>query len=132
MEPFFSDQQKLWTSSYVLFAGGLSLLLLAFCLLIVDVSANNSTKPSRRRFLTIFLVFGTNAIAAYIFSELLQSTLGSIHLLPGLNLQQWLYWSIQRIAPNQAFASLVYSMGFVAVCFIPASLLYRRNIFIKI
>src|SRR5439155_1028521 len=63
----FPINKKLWTSSYVLFAGGLSLLLLALCLLIVDVSANNSTKPSRRRFLTIFLVFGTNAISAYVF-----------------------------------------------------------------
>ena len=98
----------------------------------MDVWANNSTKPNRRRFLTIFLVFGTNAIAAYIFSELLQPTLGNIHLRPGLNLQQWLYWFIQHIVPNQAFASLVYSIGFVAVCWIPASMLYRRNIFIKI
>jgi predicted acyltransferase len=128
----FPINKKLWTSSYVLFAGGLSLLLLALCLLIVDVSANNSTKSSRRRLLTIFFVFGTNAIAAYIFSELLQSTLGSIHLRPGLNLQQWLYWSVQHIVPNQAFASLVYSIGFVAVCWIPTSMLYRRNIFIKI
>jgi predicted acyltransferase len=34
--------------------------------------------------------------------------------------------------PNQPFASLLYSIGFVAVCWIPVSVLYRRSIFIKI
>jgi predicted acyltransferase len=128
----FPINKKLWTSSYVLFAAGLSLLLLALCILIVDVLANDSTKPSRRRFLTIFLVFGTNAISAYVFSELLQSTLGSIRPRLGLNLQQWLYRSIQPVVPNPAFASLLYSIAFVVVCWIPAWVLYRRKIFIKI
>ncbi len=128
----FPINKKLWTSSYVLFAAGLSLLLLALCLLVVDLSSKNSTNPGRRRFLMVLLVFGTNAISAYVFSELLQSTLGSIHPRPGLNLQQWLYWSVQHVVPNLAFASLLYSIGFVAVCWIPASVLYRRKIFIKI
>jgi hypothetical protein len=34
--------------------------------------------------------------------------------------------------PNQAFAALLYSIGFVAVCWVPVSMLYRRSIFIKI
>jgi predicted acyltransferase len=34
--------------------------------------------------------------------------------------------------PNPAFASLLYSIGFVAVCWIFASVLYRRGIFIKV
>src|SRR6266702_1423179 len=34
----FPINKKLWTSSYVLFAGGLSLLLLALCIWIVDLS----------------------------------------------------------------------------------------------
>jgi predicted acyltransferase len=128
----FPINKKLWTSSYVLFAAGLSLLLLALCILVVDLSAKNSTKSGRRRFLMVLLVFGTNAISAYVFSELLQSTLGSIHPRPGLNLQQGFYWSIQHVVPNPAFASLLYSIAFVGLCWIPAWVLYRRKIFIKI
>jgi predicted acyltransferase len=127
----FPINKKLWTSSYVLFAGGLSLLLLALCLLVVDLSGDRSAKRSRRGFLSFFLVFGTNAISAYVFSELLQSTFSVIHPRQGMNLQQWLFWSIQHVVSNQAFASLLYSIGFVAVCWIPTSMLYRRNIFIK-
>jgi predicted acyltransferase len=128
----FPINKKLWTSSYVLFAGGLSLLLLALCLLVVDVRDKTPTTSGRSRFLSPFLVFGTNAIAAYVFSELLQSTLSSIHPRPGTNLQQLLYRSITHVMPNQAFASLLYSIGFVAICWIPVSALYRRSIFIKI
>jgi predicted acyltransferase len=130
----FPINKKLWTSSYVLFAGGLSLLLLALCLLIVDLREKTPTTSGdgNSRFLSPFLVFGTNAIAAYVFSELLQSTLSSIHPHPGLNLQQLLYRSIMHIVPNQPFASLLYSIGFVAVCWIPVSVLYRRSIFVKI
>ena len=128
----FPINKKLWTSSYVLFAGGLSLLLLALCLLIVDLREKSPTSSRRSRFLSPVLVFGTNAIAAYIFSELLQSTLSSIHPHPGINLQQLLYRSIVHVVPNQAFAALLYSIGFVAVCWVPVSMLYRRSIFIKI
>jgi predicted acyltransferase len=128
----FPINKKLWTSSYVLFAGGLSLLLLALCLLIVDLPKKGSNSSDRSRFLTPFLVFGTNAITAYVFSELLQSTFSSIHPRQNLNLQQLIYRSIQHVVPNQAFASLLYSLGFVAVCWLFVSVLYRRRIFIRV
>jgi predicted acyltransferase len=129
----FPINKKLWTSSYVLFAGGLSLLLLALCLFIVDLLKKDSSRSGgHSRFLTPFFVFGTNAIAAYVFSELLQSTFGSIHLRPGLNLQQFLYQAIAHVIPNPAFASLLYSLGFVFICWLFVRELYRRNIFMKI
>jgi predicted acyltransferase len=128
----FPINKKLWTSSYVLFAGGLSLLLLALCLSIVDLPEKNPNKPEHPRPLKPFLVFGTNAIAAYIFSELLQSAIAGIHLQPNLNVQQWLYRSIQHSVPDPAFASLFYSLGFLVVCWLFVSVLYRRKIFIKI
>jgi predicted acyltransferase len=77
-------------------------------------------------------VFGTNAITAYVFSELLQSAFSSIHPRQDLNLQQLLYRFIQNVVPNQAFASLLYSLGFVAVCWLFVSVLYRRRIFIRV
>jgi len=128
----FPINKKLWTSSYVLFAGGLSLLLLALCLLIVDLPEKSPDRPDRSRFLMPFFVFGTNAITAYVFSELLQSAVSSIHPRPHVNLSQLIYQSIQHVVPNQAFASLLYSLGFVAVCWLFTSVLYRRRIFIRV
>jgi predicted acyltransferase len=73
-----------------------------------------------------------NAITAYVFSELLAGALDNIHMGSGGNLQQWLYHAILSAVPDAAFASLLYSLGFVAVCWLPAFALYRRRIFIKI
>jgi predicted acyltransferase len=128
----FPINKKLWTSSYALLAAGLGLLLLAICLLIADRPESVSRTDRRSGFSMPFLVFGTNAIAAYVFSELLQSTLTSIHLNQKLNLQQWFYRAIQSVVPDLAFSSLLYSVAFVVVCWLFVMALYRKNIFIKI
>jgi predicted acyltransferase len=128
----FPINKKLWTSSYVLYAGGLSLLLLALCLSIVDLPRKDPGSAGKSRLLSPLFVFGTNAIAAYVFSELLQSAIGSVHLRTGLNLQQFFYRSIAHIIPNPAFASLIYSLSFVVICWLFVRELYRRNIFMKI
>jgi predicted acyltransferase len=128
----FPINKKLWTSSYVLFAGGVSLLLLALCLLIVDLRKKSPAEPPSSSLFEPLLVFGTNAISAYVFSELLQSTFSAFYPTHGLNLQQTLYRSIVRIAPNPAFASLLYSLGFVGVCWLFVLVLYRRRIFVRV
>ncbi len=132
---WFPLNKKLWTSSFVLFAAGLSLLLLALSMWIVDIRGSEASGEDRarrsRRFMPL-LVFGTNAITAYVFSELLSGAIDNIHLRSGANVQQWFYHSILSIVPDPAFASLLYSLCFVAVCWLPVYLLYRRRIFIKI
>ncbi len=122
---WFPINKRVWTSSYVLYAGGWSLLACALCFWIVEIRR-------QRRGLFPWLVFGTNAIAVYMFAELLQSTLSAIHLNRSLTVQRWLYLHIVAVVPWPAWASLFYSIGFVAVCFVPAVILYRRRIFIRI
>lgn len=128
----FPINKKLWTSSYVLFAGGLSLLLLALCLAIVDLPEKSAGKQNSSRLLKPFFIFGTNAIAAYVFSELLAGGIASIRLQSGLNVQQYCYQAILRVVPNVPFASLLYSLLFVVVCWLFVAALYRRNIFLKV
>ncbi len=133
----FPINKKLWTSSYVLFAAGCSLLLLALSMLLADIRERNATHAKAERprpsfFMTALLVLGTNAIAAYVLSELLASTLASIHLRSGLNVQQWIYRGLSTAVPDAAFASLLYSLAFVVVCWLPMYGLYRRRIFIKV
>jgi predicted acyltransferase len=132
--PWFPLNKKLWTSSFVLFAGGWSLLLLALSIWLVDIvraPKSSEDKAQRSRAFMPFLVFGTNAIVAYVFSELLAGAIDNIRVGTG-NLQQWLYHLILAVVPDPAFASLLYSLGFVAVCWLPVYLLYRKRIYIKI
>ena len=131
----FPINKKLWTSSFVLFAGGLSLLLFALSIWIVDVRPPGEKDIDRDRHpaaLLPFVVFGTNAITAYVFSELLASTIDTVTLRPHLTLGRWAYNSIHTFIPAAPVASLVYSLLFVAVCWLPVYALYRKRIFLRV
>lgn len=132
---WFPINKKLWTSSYVLFAAGLSLLLFAAAIWLVDLHKSDEPAAEIRRHprpLLFFFVFGVNAIAAYVFSELLAATLGSIRIGPHRSLGQWLFGGVHAVIPDAAFASLVYALLYVGVCWAPIYLLYRKNIMLKV
>ncbi|HKY27404.1 MAG TPA: heparan-alpha-glucosaminide N-acetyltransferase domain-containing protein, partial [Pyrinomonadaceae bacterium] len=59
LNSFFPINKALWTSSYVLFTGGLALQFLALCYWIIDIKGY-------RRWAKPFEVFGLNAIALYV------------------------------------------------------------------
>jgi predicted acyltransferase len=122
---WFPINKKLWTSSYVLYAAGWSLLILALCVWLVEIR-------QWKKGLSFWLAFGTNAITGYVFAELLQSTLSVIFVRGHITVQHALYLAILHTVPSTPFASLLYSLGFVAVCWIPIFLLYRKQIWIKI
>ena len=133
--PWFPINKKLWTSSYVLFAGGLTLLLLALAMWLVDLHPHGEKDTDRNRhprLLFPFFVFGTNSIAAYVFSELLAGGLSSIRVAPHVGVTRWVFLQIVKVIPQLPVASLVYSLLFVLVCWFPVYLLYRRRIFLKV
>jgi predicted acyltransferase len=132
----FPINKKLWTSSYVLYAAGFSLLLLALFLWLADLRrAREGYARSRMAALadTFLLVLGTNAIVAYVLSELLGSALEFVHVTPRAELPHWFYLQIASVVPDVALASLLYSLSYLAVCWIVVYLFfYRRKIFVKI
>jgi predicted acyltransferase len=132
---WFPRNKRLWTSSFVLFAAGLSLLLLALSIWIVDIRSQRQpdADPARRsRLFMPLLVFGVNAIAAYVLSELLPGIFEHIHVSPGISVLHWCYLTILSVIPDPALASLLYSFAYAGVCWIPMYVLYRKRIFIKI
>ncbi len=128
----FPINKKLWTSSYVLYAAGWSLPLLALAIWAVDVRGAKKTDAERRRQFMPLLVLGTNAIAAYVFSELLPGALGLIHPEPGVPLPRWVYLKILDAIQYPPVASMVYCVAFVSICWLAVYVLYRRRVFFKI
>src|ERR1700691_5890736 len=124
--PWFPINKKLWTSSYVLFAGGCSLVLWALLMWMTEI------KGWKKGWTEFWLVFGTNAIAAYVFSEALASLLGTLHAGPHESLSQWIYSRVFAPVHPPGIASLLYSIAFVLVCWLPVLILYRRKIFLKV
>ena len=134
----FPINKNLWTSSYVLFAAGWALLLLAALYWLIDIRHFNETKAGK--WLTFpWLVFGSNAIAAFCISEFLVINLIWIKIphTIGPNGQPvsawfWIYHNIFAFNGSTKITSLAFALAFVAVCFIPNWLLYRKRIFLKV
>ncbi|MBN8923794.1 MAG: DUF5009 domain-containing protein [Rhodanobacter sp. 68-29] len=128
----FPINKRLWTSSFVLFAGGWSLLLLAAMLRFTDARSAALDAGKRPLWQRPLLVFGTNTIFAYMLSELLAALLWTIPAGGGLSLQQAIANAFDRGIPYPTAAATAYSLVFLAVCWLPTWLLCRRRIFLKI
>jgi len=129
LHPFFPINKKLWTSSFVIFTAGFAMVLLGLCYWLIDVKG-------WRRWSKPFVIFGMNALAIYVFADVLAifTTLFHVHRADG-TLTTWhgyIYYTFfaSRISPYNA--SLLYAIFFVVACFVPAWLLYRKHIFLKI
>lgn len=124
----FPINKSLWTSSFVLYTGGLSMLLLAASVWVIDVLG-------WRRGVRFFLVFGANPLFAYVLSGLLVKTLLNIRWTVGeekWNAYRWLYQTVfVPIEPYKA-GSLLFALAFLMVCWAVCWVLYRRGIYIKI
>lgn len=126
----FPLNKRLWTSSFVLFNAGIAMAVFAALFWFVDASP--SIAAAKKRVLAPWLVFGTNALTAYVLSEVLAILLAAIPVDHRSNLQRWLFQLLPSWLGPPPFVSMIYSILFVAVCFLPVMELYRRRIFIKL
>jgi len=127
--PFLPINKALWTSSYVLFTGGLALQFLAFCYWLIDIKGY-------RRWAKPFEIFGVNAIALYVGSGIIADLLGLIKVSGAdgtkVPLQSWIYDNVFASWASPINASLAYAITFILVWLGLMWILYRRKILIKI
>jgi predicted acyltransferase len=103
----------LWTSSYVLFAGGWSLLLLALFYWVIDVKGY-------RRWSFFFVVIGMNAITIYFLQNVIDFERIAEFFLHGLATRAGLYKSLLLIS------------GALAARWLFLWFLYRHKIFLRV
>lgn len=125
---WFPINKSLWTSSFVLYTGGLATAGLAVSYWLIDVQ-------QRKKYITPFVAYGVNAITAYVAADVVLAVLSWIHLdLHGktVNLQAYLYQTI--FVPNFSpiNASLAGAISFVLILMIPMLILYKKKIFLKV
>lgn len=125
---FFPINKALWTSSFVLYTGGLATAGLTISYWLIDVQ-------QRKKYITPFIAYGANAITAYIAADVVLAVLAWIHVdLNGTttNLQGYLYQTI--FVPNFSpiNASLAGAITYVLILMVPMLILYKKKIFIKV
>jgi predicted acyltransferase len=124
----FPLNKALWTSSYVLFTGGLALILLAVCYWLIEVRGWRAWgRP--------FEILGVNAIAAYIL-HILFLKIQNLILMPQ---PDGAPGNLRFFITNHLFgwaspkdASLLYALSYTFLWLGVFTVLYRKQIFIKI
>jgi predicted acyltransferase len=109
----FPINKKIWTSSYVLLAGGLAMVVLAGCLLKFDVW-------SWRRLARPWEIIGVNAIFVFVASGIFGTALNRWRL-EEVSAHQGLYNQIEAVLHDSAIASLggdwLTDPKFVSLCY---------------
>jgi len=125
---FFPMNKALWTSSFVLFTGGLAMAILTLSYWLIDVNG-------RQRFTEPFVAFGSNAITIYVVSGYLPLLIGAIHVEEdghSINLWQYGYQHLFASWLSPVNASLISALVYVVILSIPMIVLYRKKIFIRL
>lgn len=125
----FPVNKSLWTSSFVLYTGGLATMILAFCYWMIDVN-------KRQRYTLPFVVYGKNAITVFFLSGLLPRTMNMFKVTnadgSSSGLQSWLYNNIFSPNFSPINASLAWAIAQICFWFIILYIMYRKHIFIKV
>ena len=106
--------KALWSSSFVLVAGGCSAALLAIFYFVVDVKG-------WRRWTLFFRVIGMNAITIYLAQRIV-----GFH-----GAANFLFGGAASLLPG-AWPAVGMSLAYVATCWLFLWFLYRRNVFLKV
>lgn len=120
----FPINKNIWTSSFVMVTSGLAAMVLASSLYFVDVKGHT-------RFTKAGIVFGANAIAVYVLADVWGQLFYSIKWggsslnVSFMNFFESMGWSLK-------LGSFLFAILFVAFNYIPAYILYRKKIFIKL
>jgi predicted acyltransferase len=125
---FFPINKHLWTSSYVIFTAGAALELLALFYWLIDIQGY-------QRWARPAVVFGVNAIAVFVLSGTVSRFLNFVQVPSGaetIPAKQWIYDNLFATWASPINASFGYAVCHVLMWWALMTLLYRREIFIKI
>ncbi len=125
----FPINKNLWTSSYVIFTAGMACVALATVMWIVDYcTVKWWTKP--------FVVFGVNPIVAFVGSGVLARLIYTLWHVSyhgkSVAVQDAIYQSVFLPWLPPRVASLAFAISFVLLWYGILTVLYRRNIFLKV
>jgi predicted acyltransferase len=131
----FPINKNLWTSSFVLFTAGCSLIGLTLAYWLVDMLRIQDKSPVARAALWPWLVLGSNAIVVYALSDFIVEILDWIKVQnngKAITAKNWIYIHAFAHGHSTEITSVAFAIAFVLVCFLPNWLLWHKRIFIKI
>ncbi len=125
----FPINKALWTSSYVLYAGGIATQFFAACYWLIDVQGI-------KKWSTPFTYYGMNAIFVFVASGLLAKFLirTKIQVEPEKEISLWsyLYQNFYASWLSPMNASLAFAVTLILLFLVILWQMYKRKIFVKV
>ncbi len=121
----FPINKPLWTSSYVLFTSGISMVIFAIIFLITDILKFKGWG-------TPFIHFGSNALTAYVLAGIWTKTMILIKFGSGISLYTWFYSKVCAPIAGDINGSLLFALVQVLIIWLPVYFLYKKKIFIRL
>jgi predicted acyltransferase len=126
---FFPINKGLWTSSYVVFTGGLAMSALGVSYWLVDVKGYQRwTRP--------FVIYGVNALTVFFMSGIVAKTLILIKVdLPDgtpTSVYSWLYQTLFLPIASPINASLLFALAWILLWYRVLAAIWRKGIVIKV
>jgi len=126
----FPINKALWSSTYVLYTGGLAMVFLAFLLWVIDVNGF-------KKWANPFIHFGTNPLAIYMFSGIYVSLIIYLIHIPiasgeVLNGYDYVYSQLFVPLAGNMNGSLLFAIAHILFFWFITYVLYKKKIFIKI
>jgi len=139
MSIFIPINKPLWTPSYVFYAGGWSVLMLALFIYFIDIKG-------KEKVFFPFKALGLNPLFAFVMAGVFSKVLGRIIRWSGTTILEdgttkevtvsaasWLYRNgCVSIFGSNEWASLMYALCYVAIFTAMAIFLYKKRIIIKL
>lgn len=132
---WFPINKNLWTSSYVLFAAGIAEISLSVLHYLFDVKKLQEHFIAAKAAIWPWLVFGSNAITAFILSNVFVKTALFIKIPHGdkkISLWGWIYFHWFSHGNSTEWTSLAFALCFVLICFVPVWFLWRKGIILRV
>ncbi|MGV8828752.1 MAG: acyltransferase family protein [Breznakibacter sp.] len=122
--------KSLWSSSYVVYTGGLATICLAILIYLIDVK-------SYKKWTSFFVVFGMNPLFIFAFAGVWGRFLSVLIRIPvgegkTIGANTWLYQNVFVPMAGNLNGSLLYALANIAFFWLIGWVLYNRKIFIKV
>lgn len=129
---FFPINKALWTSSYVLFAGGWAMLALAILYFLIDIKG-------WKRFTEPFIAFGVNPMIVFFLSGIIPRAWNVFKATDAMPPHEpvgakeyWYKYILSPIFESPYNSSLADALIYLLFWYIVVSILWRRRIIIKV
>ncbi|WP_339647641.1 heparan-alpha-glucosaminide N-acetyltransferase domain-containing protein [uncultured Salegentibacter sp.] len=120
----FPINKPIWSSSYVIYSTGWTLLVLSALILIIEIF-------NFKKWTTFFEAFGKNPLFVFVMSGLAVMLMNIIYV-NGQALKPWLYENLYLSWLNNYNASLLFAISYMLLMWLLGYWLHKKRIYIKV